>query len=720
MNTNTNIMREKIEYSNTLSNKIDFNNIYNSSNKIIKKLIIFNNENTIPKGKKIKEFEIKIKNKEINNSILKRQKSNNIFEINKIQNLKNTNHNEPYLKPKLERKNKNSFSLKNKKQNNNDMNDEIKNIYLNFFQVYYDENGKKIKIIKNKSNYKENKSKEIILTQNNKESNNEIKNKRKNNNLKKNYATEFLNFSKNNNIKENRFETKFFRSETPSQSTTNENTSYAKSVKTNNKKEIIENKINNKIINIKNEREIHLIGKKEKNSIHYDNLPKFLKRRKNQKKNGKYNKKNYDNQKKKNIVKLSFFDESNNKLSKINNEQNQGLLINKLKNKIIEINLSNSKKNKKENSKTNKINYFHNDISNLTLNMTFEQKNITNTINSENTNIRNIYISSFKKNNTTKNLRNNNSFCLNTFERIFKKINPRHSIGIHGNHILVNFLNGYRNINRNKSLGYKKLTNYKIKIDSQESSIKKEFNLSFNNNNIIRNNNSFFSNNYNDKENEINILNKTKEILKIKEDIMNDNQSRKVFLDCFPKPIFGFKINTLVKRNMKNSGIMINIPNTEYYTNYRALNKKKITNNKNTNFSQIMKNKRPCSLYINKKLIGKNEKEKKAINSNNYFSLNDNYNNAIDKYSHLNMNINNIYQNKNKIEHNFYYKKIDKKIQGGMKINNSDEDSSEQENIKRNLYDKKFINLNQNSSSQQLINKRIKKNNILKFNRNII
>ena len=55
-----------------------------------------------------------------------------------------------------------------------------------------------------------------------------------------------------------------------------------------------------------------------------------------------------------------------------------------------------------------------------------------------------------------------------------------------------------------------------------------------------------------------------------------------------------------------------------------------------------------------------------------------------------------------------------------MKINNSDEDSSEQENIKRNLYDKKFIYLNQNSSSQQLINKRIKKNNILKFNRNII
>ena len=297
--------------------------------------------------------------------------------------------------------------------------------------------------------------------------------------------------------------------------------------------------------------------------------------------------------KKKNIVKLSFFDESINKLNNINNEQNQGLLINKLKNKIIEINLSNSKKNKKENSKTKKINYFHNDISNLTLNMTFEQKNITNTINSENTNIRNIYISSFKKNNTTKNLRNNNSFCLNTFERIFKKIN------------------------RNKSLGYKKLTNYKIKIDSQESSIKKEFNLSFNNNNILRNNNSFFSNNYNDKENEINILNKTKEILKIKEDIMNDNQSRKVFLDCFPKPIFGFKNNTLVKRNMKNSGIMINIPNTEYYTNYRALNKKKITNNKNTNFSQIMKNKRPCSLYINKKLIRKNEKEKKEINLNN-------------------------------------------------------------------------------------------------------
>jgi hypothetical protein len=53
------------------------------------------------------------------------------------------------------------------------------------------------------------------------------------------------------------------------------------------------------------------------------------------------------------------------------------------------------------------------------------------------------------------------------------------------------------------------------------------------------------------------------------------------------------------------------------------------------------------------------------------------------------------------------YKQINKNIEQGTKINNSD-DSLLKENIKRNLYDRKFINLSQNSSSKQLFNKRIK------------
>ena len=118
----------------------------------------------------------------------------------------------------------------------------------------------------------------------------------------------------------------------------------------------------------------------------------------------------------------------------------------------------------------------------------------------------------------------------------------------------------------------------------------------------------------------------------------------------------------------------------------------------------LNKNKRPCSLYINKnQLIGK--KDKNEIKSNNFFSLNDYYNSAIDKDSHLNNNI--INQNKNKMEAN-QYKIINKNAGQGNKIDNND-DSLLNENIKRNLYDRKFINLSQNSSSKQLFNKRIKK-----------
>jgi hypothetical protein len=104
-------------------------------------------------------------------------------------------------------------------------------------------------------------------------------------------------------------------------------------------------------------------------------------------------------------------------------------------------------------------------------------------------------------------------------------------------------------MDRNKSFGNKIIKNYDTKIDSQDSSIKTRLNLSFNKNDFFRNNISRFSNTFNDKESEINILNKTKEILKIKEDNINSNKAAKdfdfltnsqSFLECFNKPYLKF------------------------------------------------------------------------------------------------------------------------------------------------------------------------------------
>ena len=62
----------------------------------------------------------------------------------------------------------------------------------------------------------------------------------------------------------------------------------------------------------------------------------------------------------------------------------------------------------------------------------------------------------------------------------------------------------------------------------------------------------------------------------------------------------------------------------------------------------------------------------------------------------------------------FEYKNRQKEIE----INNDLDDTSFNDNIKTNLYDKKFLNFNQKNSTQQLFNKRLKNNNIFKFNRN--
>ena len=221
---------------------------------------------------------------------------------------------------------------------------------------------------------------------------------------------------------------------------------------------------------------------------------------------------------------MPFYKESLNKLRNINNKEKQNPLISKLKNKNSDINLSDSTK-----SNFKKINYFHNDISNLTVNMTFEQNNITDSLNEKNSNIKNIYISSFKKKNMKTDLMNNNSVCSFNICKENKKTNARHSVGIHGNYFFFNFLKDNTDMNRNKSFGNKIIKNYDTKIDSQDSSIKTRLNLSFNKNDFFRNNISRFSNTFNDKESEINILNKTKEILKIKENNINSNKTTKDF-----------------------------------------------------------------------------------------------------------------------------------------------------------------------------------------------
>ena len=743
------------------NNSNNLNNIAlknTNSGKIKEKLIMLNNEKTNRKENKIKEFEIIIKNTKINTNDLISKKNNNYNNLkinNSIQKSKiSINNVHPYLKPKFPLKDKNSFSIKNKKNIkinnniNNNINDDINNIYLNFFKVYYDENGKKIKIIKNKNNYKKNKSKELVLTQNNLNLNKDRLNKKNENNnnnnkLKKNFTTDLFDFSsvkkKIDNNKNNIIEVKHFYPDTPSQSTTSDNKSLAKSGTVLNKEEIINNKINS--LNPLNEECLKIKNNNNIQKIYYDNLPTFLKKRKNQKKNDKkYKKKNID---KKIILnsteKISVIKDS---MKKLNTELSQGFLITKINNDRFTINnnrnqtdfnISQNNKIKKDFNGEEKINYFHNDISNLTLNMTFEQNNITNTIKgiSRNPNFKNVYISTFKKKNMKKQLKKFNPLCLNnTLTNIYNK--ARHSVGLHGNYFLFNFFRDKDKeiiLDENRSLSQQKWRKYNSNLISRNNSFYEDSISSPKvNNNIIKYNNkdNLNSNTYTN-ENEINILNKTKEILKINED---DNRNYKMhykinsdfennkrltllnnsnsYFEFFPKSFYKrikndfstekFDNNYYVKRN--------NALNIDYYNNA-----KKITENNqqnvDTDFCSFNKLRRPCSLYMKNRLI---ENEKICKNS---LTLNDYYNSAIEKESGLNLNISNIYMNtRSKI---FQYKKIDKNaISNYQDINRQNQYETNNNIIENNKFSD--IEQNQKEGSKILINKRI--NQIFKFNRN--
>ena len=163
MNININKENQNEEYSQILNDK---KYAKNKPGKIKEKFILLNEEKTVRKENKIKDLGISVKNSTTSqiNMIVPKTSNNS-----KVKSAKKTINNEPYLKPTFQMKNKNAISIKNKKKNknSNNLNEEINNIYLNFFKIYYDENGKKIKIIKNKSNLKKNKSRELLLTQKN-------------------------------------------------------------------------------------------------------------------------------------------------------------------------------------------------------------------------------------------------------------------------------------------------------------------------------------------------------------------------------------------------------------------------------------------------------------------------------------------------------------------------------------------------------------------------
>ena len=145
--------------------------------------------------------------------------------------------------------------------------------------------------------------------------------------------------------------------------------------------------------------------------------------------------------------------------------------------------------------KAHKINYFHNDISNLTLNMTFEQKNISNTINSENAK------------DIKKEIPKINPICLNNnFENINlanKTIDSRHTVG---NYILFNFFkdnDDIKELNRNRSFGYQNIKNYNLNTVFDVSNFNQS-NSSFNNAYGVKYN---YSNTFKENDNQISLLN---------------------------------------------------------------------------------------------------------------------------------------------------------------------------------------------------------------------
>ena len=547
----------------TFSNNNILNNFdINSQGNIQEKLITINSYN-IPytRENKIKELEITLKPNKINRIISPK------------------NNQQPYLKPKFKLKNRNSFFIKNKNSKNKNTaefmtNDGIKDLNLNLLKIYYDENEKSIKIIRDKDINKN-------IMKNNTNSNKNTNKKTLNKNNNDFSSSKNTKSKKGNNLKD----IKYLYPDTPSQSTTTENKSDTKSRKTQTKNGTTNSKkqsnIKNKIKNIINEK-----TKIIKENIYYDNLPLFLKKKKQLKKIGRSYKDLYNYQKK-------FISHKNN----------------------------------------------------LSLNMTFERENIknilykkNNNINNINNNIKKLYISSVKKRNIP-DLKKNNINNLNNFDNIRSCKNAQRNTIQFPESYLFNFYRErkkefFRNksyVNQNMNLTNNNNSN---NISRESSFFEPQSNLSFT---LFKNN----THNYMNENNE-SILNKTKNILKLNETKnLNAYKNRKKFIiinnyesnfNRYPKRV--------IQQSHKNfREKIINIPNISYFVNSTSM---KENESEKISENNLGKNKRPCSLYFNKNVIGKEkEKEKCNISLNDYF----NYNNAV--YKNNNLTINNININQN-------------------------------------------------------------------------
>ena len=705
MNINIYKENQNEEYSQILNDK---KYSKNKPGKIKEKFILLNEEKTIRKENKIKDLGISVKNSTASqiNMIVPKTSNNS-----KVKSAKKTINNEPYLKPTFQMKNKNAISIKNKKKNknSNNLNEEINNIYLNFFKIYYDENGKKIKIIKNKSNLKKNKSRELLLTQKNINSHKILVNKGNNFNktkLKKNCETDILDSNTKKIDDNNIIEIKYHYPDTPSQSTTTENKSLAKSKSFVNKAEFINNKKNS-------------LNALNKENIITDLNNNLIKDKINKESNKKFRKKNIVINNTNSSGKI-FFKKSPKKLKA---ELSQGFLMHKLYNNDFNINKSNTNINTKTRERSvdmknsmkefiindNKINYFHNNISNLTLNMTFEENNFTNNINKnpDNSYIKNIHISCLSKKNSEKSQNIYNPFVLNNnLEKVENNNNneKRNSEGFKQNYLLFNFYKDKINGQSDKSFAFQKAKNFYSNFCSRNNSINED-SLSYNNYNIMRYN---ISNNLNANtymaEND-NILNKTKEILKMNQHKPNNFNYKniknalfshlKTNFDLSPKSIKFERNNCSTKNmynNINNKNTMFT-PNIDYNLSSKKEKEKEFSQKSQIiNLAQFNKLRRPCSLYFNKKC-----EEKEKINKTN-FNLGDYYSCAIDKDSHLNSNISNIHKNPRNII--FQCPNNNKNTFSEVEISN---------NIKNNnpLKNNKYININQSSSIKQIFNKKL-------------
>ena len=678
--------RENSDYYKLINYSLN-NNDFNTQGIIQAKLITINNNSIpIPRENRIKELEITLKPKKMNRIISPK--------------------NEPYLKPKLKLKNRNSFCINNKKSKNKEKNiftknNETNDINLNKSEIFCDGNGKKMKIINYKNIFKENKQNNKIINENKENYSNNKK-------VRKNYINEYstIRKSKKKGGGKNEQKLKYLYTDTPSQSTTTENKSDTKSRKTQTKNGTTNSK---KQTNNKNKSGINEKTKIIKENIYYDNLPLFLQKKKQFKKICRTYKDIYnDNKKINNNDKMHL-------LEKTMNNNKSGIIKDLL---IKKINFNNIRRETSNESNIEKKKRFISHKNNLSLNITYDKENIRQILEKENNNkgkngnnnIKKLYISSVKTRNVgeAKKTNFNDLDNINYFNHSNKNA-ERNTIQFPENYLFNFFRNKKKDFFRNNSLGNQNpnLTNNSSLIASIDSLFLDQQNLSFNNN-LIRNKtiNQLTEHNKN-------ILNKTKNILKFNENqrfCSNQNSKKYLVLDNYESNFNRFPKRIIQQSHKNFREKIINIPNVSYIINSNTM---KECHNESLPNNIFNRNKRPCSLYFNKNNIIKKE------NQGN-ISLNDYYQNDI--YKNNNLTINNININQNNLGFNRHIYKNFQTFENNkeMDINNNINKLN-----KFNINLKKFIsNNNQNNSSENLYkeinNQRMNNNNIFKFNRNKI